>query len=170
MSMRSCESRYVTLLALLSVSLVAAGCGPADEQEKSDYQSPAYQDPPAGSDSVEEEIVAEVEVEAVQESGDPQQGDVLYVQYCSSCHGTRGAADGPVGQALVPKPARHNDGDYMNPLSNEHLFKVIKQGGMAVGKSPLMASWGPTLKDQQIWDLVAFIRTLADPPYSEPMP
>jgi mono/diheme cytochrome c family protein len=170
MSMRSCESRYVTLLALLSVSLVAAGCGPADEQEKSDHQSPAYQDPQAGSDSVEEEIVAEVEVEAVQESGDPQQGEVLYVQYCSSCHGTRGGADGPVGQALVPKPARHNDGDYMNPLSNEHLFKVIKQGGIAVGKSPLMASWGPTLKDEQIWDVVAFIRTLAEPPYSGPMP
>ena len=162
MSMRSCESRFVTVLALLSVSLVAAGCGPADEQAKSD--------PESHEGVVEEEIVAEVEVEAVRESGDPQQGDVLYVQYCSSCHGTRGGADGPVGQALVPKPARHNDGDYMNPLSNEHLFKVIKQGGIAVGKSPLMASWGPTLKDQQIWDVVAFIRTLAEPPYSGPMP
>ena len=67
--------------------------------------------------------------------------------------------------SLNPKPVRHSDGAYMNELSEEHLFKVIAQGGAAVGKSPLMAPWGGTLSDAQIWDLVAFIRTLADPPY-----
>jgi mono/diheme cytochrome c family protein len=70
-----------------------------------------------------------------------------------------------VAAGLDPKPARHTDGSYMNALSDEHLFRVIKEGGAAVGKSPLMAPWGGTLSDAQVHDLVAFTRSLADPPY-----
>ena len=101
---------------------------------------------------------------------DPAKGEPLYAKNCASCHGPRGGGDGPVGQALVPKPAKHHDGVYMNSLSNEHIFKVIKEGGPAVGKSPLMAPWGGVLTDDQIWDLVAFVRSLAEPPYTGPKP
>jgi cytochrome c oxidase cbb3-type subunit 3 len=52
----------------------------------------------------------------------------------------------------------------MNALSDEHLFKVIKEGGPAVGKSPLMTPWGGTLSDDDIHDVVAYIRSIADPP------
>ncbi len=93
-------------------------------------------------------------------------GEALYQQYCASCHGPKGCGGGPLSAALSPTPALHCDGVYMNPLSNEHLFRVVKMGGAAVGKSPLMAPWGGTLSDQQIWDTVAFVRGLADPPYS----
>jgi mono/diheme cytochrome c family protein len=58
----------------------------------------------------------------------------------------------------------------MNALSNEHLFKVIKEGGAAVGKSPLMAPWGGALSDDQIRDVVAYVRSLAHPPYTGPQP
>jgi mono/diheme cytochrome c family protein len=58
----------------------------------------------------------------------------------------------------------------MNALSNEHLFRVIKEGGAAVGKSPAMAPWGGALSDAQIRDVVAFVRSLADPPYAGPQP
>jgi mono/diheme cytochrome c family protein len=51
----------------------------------------------------------------------------------------------------------------MNPLSDEHLFNVIKLGGASVGKSPLMAPWGGALTDPQIHDVVAFLRTLSAP-------
>jgi hypothetical protein len=53
----------------------------------------------------------------------------------------------------------------MNQLSNEHLAKVIKNGGPAVGKSPIMPAQ-TDLNDQQIEDVIAFVRTLAVPPYS----
>jgi mono/diheme cytochrome c family protein len=53
----------------------------------------------------------------------------------------------------------------MNALSDAHLFKVISEGGAAVGKSNMMAPWGPTLSDEEIRSVIAFIRTLADPPY-----
>ena len=58
----------------------------------------------------------------------------------------------------------------MNALSNDHLFKVIKEGGAAIGKSSMMAPWGGPLSDDQIQDVVAFLRTLATPAYTGPMP
>jgi mono/diheme cytochrome c family protein len=103
-------------------------------------------------------------------AADAARGAVHYQTLCASCHGARGAGDGPAGQSLEPRPARHDDGAYMNALSNEHLFRVIKEGGAAVGKSPAMAPWGGALSDAQIRDVVAFVRSLADPPYTGPQP
>jgi len=101
---------------------------------------------------------------------DATQGAQLYAQYCATCHGPKGEGNGPAAAGLPVKPANHADGAYMNGLSNDHLFQVIKYGGMAVGKSPLMAPWGGTLSDQQIWDLVAYVRSLAKPPYPGTVP
>jgi cytochrome c551/c552 len=53
----------------------------------------------------------------------------------------------------------------MNALSNEHLAKIIKEGGAAVGKSPLMPPQAD-LNAQQLEDVIAFVRSLAVPPYS----
>ena len=33
-----------------------------------------------------------------------------------------------------------------------------------------MAPWGGMLSDAQIWDVVAFVRSLADPPYAGKAP
>ncbi len=93
--------------------------------------------------------------------GDPAKGELQYASLCASCHGPRGDGDGPLAEALSPHPAKHSDGQYMNALSDEHLFRVIKEGGPAVGKSPLMAPWGGVLRDDQIRDVIAFIRSLA---------
>ena len=103
-------------------------------------------------------------------AADAARGAATYQSLCASCHGPRGAGDGPAGQNLDPRPAHHDDGGYMNALSNEHLFRVIKEGGAAVGKSPLMAPWGGALSDAQIRDVVAYVRTLAKPPYTGPQP
>jgi mono/diheme cytochrome c family protein len=101
---------------------------------------------------------------------DASRGAPLYATNCASCHGPKGDGDGPVAAALNPKPAKHSDGAYMNPLTNEHLFKTIKDGGAAVGKSPMMAPWGGVLTDDQIWDVVAFVRSLAHPTYAGSVP
>lgn len=97
--------------------------------------------------------------------GSLPEGARLYALYCASCHGARGDGDGPVARGLDPRPARHSDGAYMNALSDEHLHRVIAEGGAAVGKSPLMAPWAGTLDDAQIRSVVAFLRSLAEPPY-----
>ena len=93
--------------------------------------------------------------------GNAAAGAPLYATFCASCHGPKGNGDGPVSAGLNPKPAKHSDTAYMKTLSDEHVFKVIKEGGQAVGKSPMMTPWGGTLSDAQIRDLVAFVRSLA---------
>jgi mono/diheme cytochrome c family protein len=99
------------------------------------------------------------------ESGNVDAGKQLYQQRCAPCHGPDGKANTPTAQALNPQPRNHTDGEYMNRLSNEHLLKVIKQGGIAVGKSPIMPPQAD-LSTEQIQDIIAFVRSLAVPPYT----
>ena len=71
-------------------------------------------------------------------AADVEAGKTLYEQRCAPCHGPDGKANTPTAQALQPPPRDHTDGAYMNALSDNHLFRVIKEGGPAVGKSPIM--------------------------------
>lgn len=98
-------------------------------------------------------------------AGNVEAGGKLYQSRCAPCHGPDGKATTPTAQALNPKPRDHTDGAYMNALTMEHLTKVIKSGGVAVGKSQIMPPH-TDLSDQQIEDVVAFVRMLAVPPYS----
>ncbi len=88
-------------------------------------------------------------------------GEGNYATYCTACHGPRGDGDGPMAALLDPKPTQHSDAALMSAFSDEQLFKVIKDGGPAVGKSPQMAAWGELLSDQNIRDLVDYVRSLA---------
>jgi mono/diheme cytochrome c family protein len=66
---------------------------------------------------------------------------------------------------MNPKPQDHTDGKVMNSLSDQYLTDIIKNGGAGVKKSPLMPAWGKAVKDQEVTDIVAYIRSLANPPY-----
>ena len=93
-------------------------------------------------------------------AADAEQGKKLYGQFCVTCHGESGKGDGPAAAALNPKPRDHTNKEYMSQMSDEEMLKVIKNGGASVGKSPLMPPWGASLKDDQIQDVIAYIRTL----------
>ena len=142
-------------------------CGQSEPSQPPAATPPAPAPAPA---PVEAPAAEPAPTPGAQSAADPARGAAQYQMLCASCHGPRGAGDGPAGQNLVPRPAHHNDGAYMNALSNEYLFRVIKEGGAAVGKSPMMAPWGGALSDAQIWDVVAHLRTLAQPPYTGPQP
>jgi len=57
------------------------------------------------------------------------------------------------------------DGKTMNALTDKYLFDIIKQGGKAVQKAAIMPAANKKLVDQDISDMVAYIRSLANPPY-----
>jgi mono/diheme cytochrome c family protein len=40
------------------------------------------------------------------------------------------------------------------------LFDIVQGGGEAVGKTRLMPSFGFQLSDEQVWHIVAYMRTL----------
>lgn len=86
-------------------------------------------------------------------------GAALYKTNCASCHGDSGKGDGPAGQYLNPRPA--DLGEVVKTVKEEEIFKAIKEGGQAVGKSPLMAPFGATLSDEEIKAIMAYIKTFA---------
>lgn len=96
---------------------------------------------------------------------DQAQGKKLYTSFCAGCHGEDGKADGPAATALPVRPANHTDGKVMNQLPDKYLIEIISKGGGAVGKSPIMPAWGGQFNEQQIRDIIAYIRSLAEPPY-----
>jgi mono/diheme cytochrome c family protein len=166
--------------ALLALATFAA-CGGGEEKKAAETSPPPAAAPaaepapapaatpePAASEPAPDAAAAGSPSAFACISGDPEKGKAKYAQICASCHGATGAGDGVASAGLNPKPAHHNDGNYMNPLSNEHLTKVITEGGPSVGKSPLMAPWGSVLGPQGVQDVIAFVRTLADPPYACP--
>ena len=49
----------------------------------------------------------------------------------------------------------------MAGLKDQYLFDLIQKGGAAVGKSPLIPPFGSKMKDGEIRDLIAYLKTLA---------
>lgn len=96
----------------------------------------------------------------VSAAGDVKAGETRYKQLCETCHGAQGKGDGPAGAALNPKPRDLTDPAWQSKVSDDAIRKVIKEGGQAVGLSPLMPPWGAQLNDKDLDDLVAFIRSL----------
>ena len=105
-------------------------------------------------------ILAPVFGGAALAAGDAAKGKVAFQQYCAGCHGAAGKGDGAMGAALNPKPKDLSDKAYNRSLKDDFLTKIIKEGGPAVGKSPLMPKMGGTLKDGEVADVIAFIRSL----------
>ena len=86
-----------------------------------------------------------------------------YMSYCTKCHGEQGKGDGPGAAMLNPKPRDYTDCKTMQKKPDAELFKVISEGGDAAGMSADMQPWGGTLSDQEIHDLVKFIRGFCKP-------
>jgi mono/diheme cytochrome c family protein len=93
--------------------------------------------------------------------GNAEKGKALFGQYCAACHGPSGKGDAPAAAALNPKPKDLTDKAYMAGLKDQYLFDLIQKGGAAVGKSPLIPPFGAQLKDGDIRDVIAFVRSLA---------
>ncbi len=92
--------------------------------------------------------------------GNPEKGKGLFAQYCAACHGPIGKGDGPAAAALNPKPTDLTNKAYMAGLKDQHLFDLVQKGGAAVGKSPLIPPFGSKLKDDDIRDVIAYLRSL----------
>jgi mono/diheme cytochrome c family protein len=102
-------------------------------------------------------------------AGAAHPGKATYDQYCATCHGGTGQADGPGAENLPIKPPPFTDGRLMNPLPDEFLFKVVSEGAGSVGLAPQMPAFRPPLTDRQIQDVIGYVRTFAQPPY-QPQP
>ena len=88
-----------------------------------------------------------------------------FTTFCVPCHGPTGKGDGLAAAALNPKPRNFTDGELMNVKTDAQLIKAIKEGGAAVGLSSFMPTWAGQLSDEEIKEIVTYIRSLAIPKY-----
>lgn len=93
-------------------------------------------------------------------AGDAGHGRDLYEIYCTQCHGINGDGGGLNVRDMSVQPRDHTDPVEMGARTDEELVKVIRHGGKAIDKSVLMPAWGDNLSDEQIDDLVAYLRRL----------
>lgn len=89
-------------------------------------------------------------------------GERLYLQNCAQCHGATGRLVGPWITEREFRPRNHADGSFMNLLSDEYVRSVIRYGGLYWNVSAAMPAH-PRLTEQELGDLVAFLRSLAVP-------
>lgn len=85
---------------------------------------------------------------------DPVSGREIYVNTCIRCHGLDGK--GAQGLQLVPPPADLTSPAIQNRLDGT-LFKRIHEGK----PNTAMGAWRYALSDDEIWDVLAYVRTLA---------
>ncbi len=102
-------------------------------------------------------------------AGDVAVGKAVYTRFCVSCHGVEGRG-GPMGDRLPVRPRNLADSGYMASRTDQELFDIIKHGGSAVGRSPVMQAFGNDLTDAEIWSTVAYVRTLAAQTARTPRP
>jgi len=82
------------------------------------------------------------------------EGAGIFKSICESCHGPQGHGDGIAGQSLDPKP--RNLAEIQATVGDDFLFWRIYSGKPGTS----MVAWKGVLTDEQIWQVVSFIRTL----------
>ena len=76
-------------------------------------------------------------------------GATVFKTRCAICHGPDGHGDGPSSKALNPKPRNFHDMEWQKSVKDDHLMKIIKLGGEAVGKSKEMPA-NPDITSSQV--------------------
>ncbi len=98
-------------------------------------------------------------------------GQALFARDCAACHGQTGKGNGPAGRnlpgltAMHPDAATHSnvrrgpadftDASQMLGASDVLLQGKVLRGGMGTG----MPEWGSLYSDQELWDVVSYIRS-----------
>jgi len=81
------------------------------------------------------------------------EGQKLYRNYCLACHGEQGRGDGPWVSRLPDSPGNLAD-PVIKKMTDGELFWKISEG------RNLMPGYARTLRPQQRWHLVNYLRTL----------
>lgn len=107
-------------------------------------------------------------------SGNSDRGMFIFTAYCASCHGEDGLGDGPMAPRLIRDfgigPTNLAARGFQQARTDAALATAIRDGSVAVHRSIYMPAWGLTLSEQQITDLVAFVRELGEPVKSLSVP
>lgn len=88
-----------------------------------------------------------------------QAGRQLYAANCVPCHGVSGRGDGPNAAGLNPRPADFSQHMIPGKHTDGQVFLWIRDGFPGTA----MPAWKDRLGEQQIWQLVIYLRTFGQP-------
>ena len=112
-------------LAALAVLAACGGGAGSDQPAPAATAAPAAPAAPGGG-AIPAAAVAEAEQ--------------IFATRCTACHGPQGKGDGPASAGLVPVPRNFTDPAWQASVTDEHIEKIVKFGGGAVGKALTMPS------------------------------
>ncbi|WP_346797477.1 c-type cytochrome [Halomonas sp. Bachu 37] len=96
----------------------------------------------------------EIETPPLDDPAMAEQGLVYYRDKCVQCHGAPGVSRGDVGKGMTPVPPNlAHTADNRTPAE---IFWAIKHGIKMTG----MPSWQFIYTDEEIWEIVAFMRQM----------
>lgn len=82
-----------------------------------------------------------------------ERGRKTYLTYCISCHGPKGAGDGPVPQRGFPPPPSMLTGKSLQ-MEDGQLFHVLTYGQRS------MAPFAAEVSRDRRWDVINYVRDL----------
>lgn len=86
-------------------------------------------------------------------------GEIVFRNYCVLCHGVQADGRGRAARIYNPKPANLRE----STRPDAYKEAIVRRGGKAMGRSEYMPPWGSELTDEQIADVVQFLRSIAPP-------
>jgi mono/diheme cytochrome c family protein len=99
------------------------------------------------------------------QSTDLSRGKQIYQANCSPCHGMSGDGNGPSAKYLSPLPRDFTKGKYKfrttpsgSLPTDNNIYNTIKNGVIHTS----MPNWEGILSDQDVFDVTAYIKTLAE--------
>lgn len=111
---------------------------------------------PPWENELSEEQITDV-IAYLQVVADPvRRGEVVFKTNCVLCHGVKGDGKGRASVLFNPPPADLTRSD----KNDQYKEMIIRMGGEAMGRSPVMPVWGEQISDQEIQDVVQYLRTL----------
>jgi mono/diheme cytochrome c family protein len=129
------------LFAALAISLTFTGCRGADGDLPASYRG------------------RETPEASLRSAASRQRGRRLFVAYCALCHGEAANGRGARAEGLARSPADFTNHAWRRRTSPRRAFFLIREG---VRGTP-MPSW-KSLSDDEVWDLVAYVLSVANIP------
>jgi len=132
--------KKVKLILLILITLTLVACSSSGETESTSALAPVPADYAGMTNSLGTDAATA--------------GADVFKNNCTACHGSQGHGDGPASTALDPAPK--NLPELSTIAADDYLFWRISTGK----EGTAMVAWKGVLTNEQIWQVVSFIRTL----------
>lgn len=83
-------------------------------------------------------------------------GSIVFNNYCILCHGVKADGNGRAARLYNPRPANL----VLSDKNDDYKELIIRRGGTALGRSEFMPPWGEELTDEQIRDVITYLRSI----------